>query len=79
MPLKNIIVCDACAKEIPIDRENEDASLILQTTDANGEKVFHCGIVCHRVWANKYESPYARPKAAEFIPLDAILSGAREN
>lgn len=79
MGLKNTIECDECAKEIPIDKENDDAVFILQTTDANGEKVFHCGIACHRQWAAKYQSPYARPKPAEFIPLDAILPGTGAN
>ena len=79
MPLINIIECDECKKQIPIDKEIEDAAFILQTTDANGEKVFHCDIDCHRKWAAKYESPYKRPQPAEFIPLDAILPGSGAN
>ena len=79
MPLINIIECDECGKRISIDQETPGAEFIIEHTDAKGEKIFHCGEGCMKIWAAKYTSPYKRPEPAEFIPLDAILPGTREN
>jgi hypothetical protein len=77
MPITTIVGCDECkTTKIEIgDGETPGAEEILQVTDANGVKLFFCGIECLRTWAKKYECPYKRP-TPEPGELDTILPGA---
>ena len=81
MPITTIIGCDCgCAGKITLgEGETPDAEEILEVTDANRVKSFFLTADCLRRWATKYVCPYKRPEPAEFIPLDAILPGTREN
>ena len=84
MPLLNTVLCDCgCDKELFLggskDKDIPGADEILQVTDANSERFFFLNADCLRRFAAKYESPYKRPEPAEFIPLDAILPGAKTN
>lgn len=80
MPILTTVVCDQCKKRIEIgEADSEDAAYILQVTDANAAKTFFCGINCLRQWAIKYDSPYKRPQAADYIPVDAILPEGKTN
>ena len=82
MPRTTIVRCDGkdCTQSCEIKEEADNAVFeIIQVIDAMGKSVWFCGISCLRTWAAKYESPYKRPEPVAFIPLDAILPGAKTN
>ena len=84
MPLLNTVRCDCGCNGVlelggPKDTDVPGADELLQVTDANREVFFFLTADCMRRWAAKYESPYKRPEPAAFIPLDAILPGAKTN
>ena len=84
MPLLNTVLCDCgCKGELglggPEDQNVPGADELLQLTDANGKKFWFLTAECGRRWFATYQSPYKRPEPAAFIPLDAILPGAKTN
>ena len=84
MPLLSTVLCDCgCNGKLelggPDDTNIQGADEILQVTDANSKRFIFLTAACLRTWAAEYESPYKRPEPAAFIPLDAILPGAKTN
>jgi hypothetical protein len=77
MPIITAIICDECKARIEIgEGDTPGAEEILGVTDANGVKLFFCGIECLRAWAKKYKCPYKRPAAPKPGELDSVLPGA---